>query len=76
MRTELDKRFSQLQKQAGMDNVWPVVDCRWGYAAFIAYVVNIKCRDIITHKPYTQWWVVEMTEDQHVSAIKPLCNYD
>ena len=67
----LDKRFRQLQLQAGINNVWPVVDCRWGYAAFVAYIIKVERKGLST-----RWWVVEMDEEQHVSKIKPLCNYD
>lgn len=62
-------QFKELTEKAG-SNYYPVVDCRWGYAAFVAYVFKIKHETLPD-----EWWVVEMNEEQKPIEIKRICNY-
>ncbi len=61
-------QFREIEKKAAA--IIPVVDCRWGYAAFVAYVFKIDNGD----KP-SEYWVGEMGEDREVAAIKRICQY-
>lgn len=65
--------FEVMCQLAGENNVWPVVDCRWGYAAFVAYVIRLK------HPTQpNEWWVAEMFDKDrrgHVTALKRICQY-
>jgi hypothetical protein len=69
MKTELEKRFRELEKTA--EWFWPLVHCKWGYAAFFAYVFKIKPGE---NTP-SEWWVGELDEDRKIVAVYQICQY-
>lgn len=63
------EHFRQLEEKAG-NNVYPVVTLRYGYAAFVAYVIRIKHQQ----QP-DEWWVGELNKESEFVAVKRICQY-
>lgn len=70
MESEAYKRFRELEKLAGEKDILPVVDCRYGYAAFVAYVFRIRHKNIPD-----EWWVGEINEECRITKVYQICLY-